>query len=135
MEEKVIFETSYYKITHYELSNFIHFKRMGFNTITQIQEASEKFLATILQTGAKKYIVDDSETRVTPQDAQNWLTQEFIQKIPDFITKIAFVQSQDIFQQAVFRKYDKIMNQFSEEKKVTIQFFENPESAKNWMNT
>lgn len=133
MQEQIISETDYYKITHNQTHNFICFQRIGYNRIEQIKEASQKFLETIKQTQVKKYIIDDSETKVTPQEAQNWLTQEFMQQFPDFIEKMALVQSKDIFQQAVLQKHSFRIEGLAKEKKIEVNFFENVESAKNWL--
>lgn len=102
----------------------------GYATSMEFREGTELMLDTLIQKHCSKVLADIREMILIGQDDQKWLESNFLPRAIKFgFKEIAIIRSKSYFNQvaveSVSYKIDK--------DKLTINFFDSPEEAREWL--
>ena len=103
----------------------------GYATSKQFKQGTELMLNTLIQNNCSKVLADIKDMKIIAMEDQQWLNEEFLPRATSFGFKaIAIVKPDYYFNQVAVEtisyKVDK--------KKLTINFFDNIEDAKEWLS-
>ena len=103
----------------------------GYATSKQFKQGTELMLNTLIQNSCSKVLADIKDMKIIAMEDQQWLNEEFLPRATSFGFKaIAIVKPDYYFNQVAVEtisyKVDK--------DKLTINFFDNIEEARNWLN-
>ena len=103
----------------------------GYATSKQFKQGTELMLNTLIQNNCSKVLADIKDMKIIAMEDQQWLNEEFLPRATSFGFKaIAIVKPSYYFNQVAVEtisyKVDK--------DKLTINFFDNIEDAKEWLS-
>ncbi len=103
----------------------------GYATSEQFKQGTELMLNTLIKNKATKVLADVKDMVLIGMEDQNWLDSQFIPRAVEFGFKaIAIIRPDSYFNkvaiESISYKVDKT--------KLAINFFDNVEEAKGWLN-
>ncbi len=120
-----------YNIFFDEEINSVVMEWNGYATSQQFKEGTELMLNTLIKKNTSKVLADIKEMTMIGEDDQKWLNTFFIPRAIEFGFKsVAIIKPDYYFNQvaveSVSYKVDK--------EKLTINFFDNIEEAREWLS-
>lgn len=103
----------------------------GYATSKQFKQGTELMLNMLIKNNCSKVLADIKEMKIIAMEDQQWLNEEFLPRATTFGFKaIAIVKPHYYFNkvavETISYKVDK--------EKLTINFFDNSEEAKEWLS-
>jgi hypothetical protein len=103
----------------------------GYATSKQFKEGTELMLNTLIKNNCSKVLADIKDMKIIAMEDQQWLNEEFLPRATKFGFKaIAIIKPNYYFNkvavESISYKVDK--------DKLTINFFDNKEEARDWLS-
>ena len=123
--------TEIYNIYFDEEINSVVMEWNGYATSKQFKQGTELMLNMLIKNNCSKVLADIKDMKIITMEDQQWLNEEFLPRATTFGFKaIAIVKPHYYFNkvavETVSYKVDK--------EKLTINFFDNSEEAKEWLS-
>jgi len=123
-------KTDIYNIYFDKEINAVIMEWNGYATSKQFKEGTELMLNTLIKNNCSKVLADIKDMKIIAMEDQQWLNEEFLPRATTFGFKaIAIVKPDYYFNkvavETISYKVDK--------EKLTINFFDNSEEAKEWL--
>ena len=104
----------------------------GYATSTQFREGTELMLNTLVKHQRSKVLADIREMILIGTEDQQWLQTHFIPRAIDFgFQKIAIIKPKSYFNKVAV----ETVSYKVDTEKLTINFFDSPEEAKDWLRS
>ena len=122
--------TEIYNIYFDEEINAVVMEWNGYATSKQFKQGTELMLNMLIKNNCSKVLADIKDMKIIAMEDQQWLNEEFLPRATTFGFKtIAIVKPHYYFNkvavETISYKVDK--------EKLTINFFDNSEEAKEWL--
>lgn len=123
--------TEIYNIYFDEEINSVVMEWNGYATSKQFKQGTELMLNMLIKNNCSKVLADIKDMKIIAMEDQQWLNEEFLPRATTFGFKaIAIVKPHYYFNkvavETISYKVDK--------EKLTINFFDNSEEAREWLN-
>lgn len=123
-------QTTIYNIYFDKETDCVVMEWDGYATSEQFKEGTELMLNTLIQHNTSKVLADIKDMKIIGMQDQQWLDTHFLPRAVKFgFNAIAIIRPDSYFNkvavESVSYKVDK--------EKLTINFFDNTDDAKNWL--
>ena len=102
----------------------------GYATSKQFKEGTELMLNTLIKNNCSKVLADIKDMKIIGMEDQQWLNEEFLPRATTFGFKaIAIIKPDYYFNKVAVES----ISYKADKNKLTINFFDNREEAKEWL--
>jgi hypothetical protein len=105
-------------------------KWAGYSTSQEFKEGTELMLNTLIKHNVAKVLADIKDMILIGMEDQEWINEVFLPRATEFGFKVlAIVKPDHYFNQIAVETISYKVDQ----NKLTIQFFDNPDNAEEWL--
>jgi hypothetical protein len=123
--------TEIYNIYFDEAINAVVMEWDGYATSKQFKEGTELMLNTLIKYHCSKVLADIKDMKIIAMEDQQWLNEEFLPRATKFGFKsIAIIKPDFYFNKVAV----ETISYKADKDKLTINFFDNIEEAKEWLS-
>ena len=102
----------------------------GYATSKQFREGTELMLNTLIKNNSSKVLADIKDMTIIGMEDQRWLNEEFLPRATTFgFNSIAIVKPDHYFNKVAVEG----ISYRADKNKLTINFFDNRDEAKEWL--
>ena len=123
--------TEIYNIYFYKEINSVVREWNGYATSKQFKQGTELMLNMLIKNNCSKVLADIKDMKIIAMEDQQWLNEEFLPRATTFGFKaIAIVKPNYYFNKVAV----ETISYKADKEKLTINFFDNVEEAKEWLS-
>jgi len=123
--------TETYNIYFDEAMNAVVMEWDGYATSKQFKEGTELMLNTLIKHHCSKVLADIKDMKIIAMEDQQWLNEDFLPRATKFgFEAIAIIKPDFYFNKVAV----ETISYKADKDKLTINFFDNTEEAKEWLS-
>jgi len=123
--------TETYNIYFDEAMNAVVMEWDGYATSKQFKEGTELMLNTLIRHQCSKVLADIKDMKIIAMEDQQWLNEDFLPRATKFgFEAIAIIKPDFYFNKVAV----ETISYKADKDKLTINFFDNTEEAKEWLS-